>query len=138
MKLDWVIWLIIMIMIKKNKAKQVDTEWYETRDPIERYEKYEELQNKLSEKFGFESSTKIKERCQRIIDTIIKSDKQKFCIVTHSGIIEHMMCLLFNLTKQTVKGRKTGNCNIMYITWNEKEKFKLISAPTNEHLDFVK
>lgn len=121
-----------------NEYNNLYQEWEKIKDPIKRIDKLEELENKLFTNFGVETTNNIKKRCENILAELINCSSKKILIVTHGGIISGFLKLLFNLKWDLPKGKLIGegNCKIALIKYQNK-KFNLVTAPTNEHLEFI-
>jgi broad specificity phosphatase PhoE len=111
--------------------------WKNIIDPIERINKLEILDDKMHEMFGVETEKSVKERCKKVLDDIIGSKCEKILVVSHGGIINGFIKLMFNLCWELPKGKVSHrNCKIMLVEYNNGI-YKLLSSMNDEHLDFI-
>lgn len=117
----------------------LNKEWNQILDPIEKMNKLPELEEKLSNIFGVESHEAVAKRIEIVKNRIISCDATKILVVTHGGIISSWMKLLFNLHWDIPRGRllDEGNCCISLMIY-KNNTFHLRSAYTNQHLEFIK
>ena len=116
-----------------NKFFDTVDELEKIKDPIEFNVKYEEIYEPLAKKYEFELYTKLRKRCDKIINYIKKSDKSKILIVSHGGTISNgFIPALFNIKK--IKGDfiNGSNCHLTYITC-KNNKFHLIYGPSTSY-----
>ena len=123
--------------LAKNKLKLIE-------DPIEKYiielpvnnefffnEIVED--NSLSIE-GVETYEELLDRAKYLIEYIKTTDKQKILVITHSGYLDILLKIMFNLSTLPQGNMSNGkNCSICYCTY-KNNIFKMCSPPNTEHL----
>jgi len=106
-------------------------------DPIEKYANKYEIERRINEHFSleFELDDEVQKRMDIFIQKVIKSDCNKILVVAHGDCLLSLIRHLFKLSIDPVGNFDNGaNCWISYITYNEKDGFKLLSPSNTEHL----
>ena len=130
------------IMKKLNKLAKDKIELM--KDPIERYEtelpKYSYnffdkiIKDNDLQIEGLEIYEELVERAEHLIEYIKNTNSKKIIIVTHSGYLEILLKILFNLSVLPKGSMKNGkNCSICYCTC-KNNIFTMVSPQNTEHL----
>ena len=123
--------------LAKDKIKLIQ-------DPIEKYKIELPINNdKFFSKIVKDNSLPIEEvetydelldRVEYLLEYIKTSDKQKILVITHSGYLEIMLKIMFNLSTLPMGNMSNGkNCSICYCTY-KNNIFTMCSPPNTEHL----
>jgi broad specificity phosphatase PhoE len=123
--------------LAKDKIKLIQ-------DPIEKYKielpiNNEIFFNKIVEDNslpieGVEIYDELLGRVEHLIEYIKTTDKQKILIITHSGYLEIMLKIMFNLSILPMGNMSNGkNCSICYCTY-KNNIFTMVSPQNTEHL----
>jgi broad specificity phosphatase PhoE len=123
--------------LAKNKLKLIE-------DPIEKYIIelpvnneifFNEIvkDNSLSIE-GVETYEELLDRAEYLIEYIKTTDKQKILVITHSGYLDILLKIMFNLSTLPQGNMSNGkNCSICYCTY-KNNIFTMCSPPNTEHL----
>jgi len=69
-----------------------------------------------------------------LIEYIKTTDKQKILVITHSGYLQIMLKIMFNLSTLPMGNTSNGkNCSICYCTY-KNNIFTMVSPQNTEHL----
>lgn len=103
---------------------------YNKLDIIQQHELEDDLPEIFTTKYQLESLEHLANRVKRVIEYIKKSKHKKIIIVTHNGTINMINKIILNSVDE-IKGNlsKGKNCYLTYYKL-EKNKFKLILAPS--------
>ncbi len=83
---------------------------------------------------GVETYEELLERVEYLIDYLKTTDKQKILVITHSGYLEIMLKIMFNLSILPQGNMTNGkNCSICFCTCMN-DIFTMVSPPNTEHL----
>jgi hypothetical protein len=123
--------------LAKDKIKLIQ-------DPIEKYKIELPINNdKFFNKIvkdnllpieGVETYDELLGRVEHLIEYIKTTDKQKNLVITHSGYLEIMLKIMFNLSTLPMGNMSNGkNCSICYCTY-KNNIFTMVSPQNTEHL----
>jgi broad specificity phosphatase PhoE len=112
-------------------------QWRQIKDPIERIQNIGNMEQKLNDILGIETTKHIHARCQVVLNQLLNSDHEKILVVSHGYVMKAFIKLMFNIPWELPMGKLVGegNCMIMLVQYDHT--YRLISAPNNEHLEFV-
>jgi broad specificity phosphatase PhoE len=83
---------------------------------------------------GVETYEELLDRAEYLIEYIKTTDKQKILVITHSGYLDILLKIMFNLSTLPQGNMSNGkNCSICYCTY-KNNIFKMCSPPNTEHL----
>lgn len=113
-------------------------------DPIEKYkielpinsDKFfnEIIKDNLLPIEGIETYEELLDRVKYLIEYLKTTNKQKILVITHSGYLEIMLKIMFNLSILPQGNMSNGkNCSICYCTY-KNNIFTMVSPQNTEHL----
>lgn len=102
------------------------------KDPVEFELAFNKFDKIIHKKFKYESNKHIETRVKSFYNSLPKN--KKIIIVTHGGIIQYTIKVLFNI-KHKIMGDITNgsNCTITCMI-KDKNKYNLITLPNTSHL----
>jgi broad specificity phosphatase PhoE len=113
-------------------------------DPIEKYKIELPINNdKFFDKIvkdnslsieGVETYNELLDRVNHLIKYLKTTNKQKILVITHSGYLEILLKIIFNLSTLPLGNMSNGkNCSICYCTY-KNNIFTMVSPQNTEHL----
>ena len=130
--------------LMKDLNQYTQNEINALQDPIEKYKielpvNNENFFSKIVEKnnlaiTGIETYDELLGRVKYLIEYIKTTNKQKILVITHSGYLDILLKIMFNLSILPKGNMSNGkNCSICYCTY-ENNIFTMVSPQNTEHL----
>jgi broad specificity phosphatase PhoE len=104
------------------------------KDPIEKTINYKKIMKTVEKKYDIESEESLRNKINKIINFIKKTNKKKILIVSHSSYISYFLQFLFRVNRVKYTFNGVENCHITFLRY-VNNKFNLLYGPSTEHFN---